>query len=279
MRNNGLEIALGTDLQFGEFQWRSDFNISFIRNRITSLIGDNEVLSIGSNRALQVGHDIGSIWVYKMIGIFQDDKDVPEPLQDIGVRAGDVHYEDVNGDGKIDINDRQIVGSSNPDFFGGWNNTFRWRNFDLTVFLNYTAGQEIYATSRITVERLGQNAVNNIARVAEDRWTGPGTSNTTPRAIYSQAYNLYNSSRWMEDGSFLRLRTVSLGYELPRSLLQRAHIKRLRVYAQADNLWLWTKYSGMDPEVSSNLDPRFIGEDNLVLPQPRTINFGINLNF
>lgn len=279
MRNNGLEIALGTDLQFGEFQWRSDFNISFIRNRITSLIGDNEVLSIGSNRALQVGHDIGSIWVYKMTGIFQDDKDVPEPLQDIGVRAGDVHYEDVNGDGKIDINDRQIVGSSNPDFFGGWNNTFRWRNFDLTVFLNYTAGQEIYATSRITVERLGQNAVNNIARVAEDRWTGPGTSNTTPRAIYSLAYNLYNSSRWMEDGSFLRLRTVSLGYELPRSLLQRAHIKRLRVYAQADNLWLWTKYSGMDPEVSSNLDPRFIGEDNLVLPQPRTINFGINLNF
>lgn len=279
MRNKGLEIALGTDFQFGELQWRSDFNISFIRNRITSLIGNNDVLSIGSNRALQVGYDIGSIWVYKMTGIFQDDKDVPEPLKAIGVRAGDVHYEDVNGDGNIDINDRQIVGSSNPDYFGGWNNTFRWRNFDLTVFFNYSVGQDVYATSRITVERLGQNAVNNIARVAEDRWTGPGTSNTTPRAIYNLAYNLYNSSRWMEDGSFLRLRTVSLGYELPRSLLQRAHIKRLRVYAQADNLWLWTKYSGLDPEVSSNLDPRFIGEDNLVLPQPRTINFGINLNF
>jgi TonB-linked SusC/RagA family outer membrane protein len=279
MRNKGLEIALGTDFQFGELQWRSDFNISFIRNRITSLIGNTDVLSIGSNRALQVGYDIGSIWVYKMIGIFQDDKDVPEPLKAIGVRAGDVHYEDVNGDGNIDIDDRQIVGSSNPDYFGGWNNTFRWRNFDLTVFFNYSVGQEVYASSRVTIERLGQNAVNNVARVAEDRWTGPGTSNTTPRAIYNLAYNLYNSSRWMEDGSFLRLRTVSLGYELPRSLLQRAHIKRLRVYAQADNLWLWTKYSGLDPEVSSNLDPRFIGEDNLVLPQPRAFNLGINLNF
>src|SRR5690606_38558504 len=227
----------------------------------------NDVLSIGSNRALQVGYDIGSIWVYKMTGIYQDDKEVPEPLQKIGVRAGDGKYEDVNGDGNIDINDRQIEGSSNPAFYGGWNNTFRYRNFDLSVFLNYMQGQDVYATYRITIDRLGQNAVNIRESAVKDRWTGPGTSNTTPRAIYNLAYNLYNSSRWMEDGSFLRLRTVSLGYELPKSWLSRAKISRLRVYLQADNLWLLTGYSGLDPEVSSNMDPRFIGEDNLVLPQ------------
>ncbi|SIN71451.1 TonB-linked outer membrane protein, SusC/RagA family [Chitinophaga niabensis] len=279
MLNHGLEAAVNTNFNFGALNWSSDFNISFIKNRITSLIGNTDALSVGANRALQVGHDIGSIWVYKMLGIFQDDKEVPEPLQKIGVRAGDVKYEDLNGDGNIDINDRQIVGSSNPDFYGGWNNTFRYKNFDLSVFLSYTYGQDVYATSRITIERLGQNAVNITKKSAENRWTGPGTSNTTPRAIYSQAYNLYNSSRWMEDGSFIRVRTVSLGYELPGSILSRAKIKRVRVYLQADNLWLFTKYSGMDPEVSSDMDPRFLGEDNLVLPQPRSFNAGINLNF
>lgn len=279
MLNHGLEASVNTNFNFGALNWSTDFNISFIKNRITSLIGNNDVLSIGANRGLQVGYDIGSIWIYKMLGIFQDDKEVPEPLQKIGVRAGDVKYEDLNGDGNIDINDRQIVGSSNPDFYGGWNNTFRYKNFDLSVFLNYTYGQEVYASSRITIERLGQNAVNITKKSAENRWTGPGTSNTVPRAIYNQAYNLYNSSRWMEDGSFLRLRTVSLGYELPASFLSKAKIRRMRVYLQADNLWLLTKYSGMDPEVSSDMDPRFMGEDNLVLPQPRSFNAGINLNF
>lgn len=279
MLNHGLEAAVSTNLTFGKLSWSSDFNIAFVKNRITSLIGNNDVLSIGGNRALQVGYDIGSIWVYRMTGIFQDDKDVPEPLHTIGVRAGDVQYEDVNDDGKIDINDRQIVGSSNPDFYGGWNNTFRYRNFDLSVFLNYMYGQEVYATYRITIDRLGQNAVNVRESVVKDRWTGPGTSNTVPRAIYSHGYNLYNSSRWMEDGSFLRVRTVSLGYELPSSWLSRIKVSRLRLYLQADNLWLLTGYSGLDPEVSANMDPRFIGEDNLVLPQPRSFNAGINLNF
>lgn len=279
MLNHGLEAAVSTNLTFGKLSWSSDFNIAFVKNRITSLIGNNDVLSIGGNRALQVGYDIGSIWVYRMTGIFQDDKDVPEPLHTIGVRAGDVQYEDVNGDGKIDISDRQIVGSSNPDFYGGWNNTFRYRNFDLSVFLNYMYGHEVYATYRITIDRLGQNAVNVRESVVKDRWTGPGTSNTVPRAIYSHGYNLYNSSRWMEDGSFLRVRTVSLGYELPSSWLSRIKVSRLRLYLQADNLWLLTGYSGLDPEVSANMDPRFIGEDNLVLPQPRSFNAGINLNF
>lgn len=279
MRNKGFEAAVSGNYRFGELQWQSDFNISFIRNRITSLIGNTDLLSVGNNRGLQVGQDIGSIWVYKMVGIFQDDKEVPEPQFKTGVRAGDVHYDDINGDGVIDINDRQVVGSSNPDFFGGWNNTFRYRNFDLTLFLNYSYGADVYATSRIMVERLGQNGTNNFKRIAEQRWTGPGTSNTVPRAIYNQAHNLANSSRWLEDGSFLRVRTLSLGYELPNSWLQRAHVKRLRVYAQADNLALWTRYSGLDPEVSSDLDPRFLGEDNLVLPQPRSFNFGINLHF
>ncbi|CAL1517224.1 TonB-dependent receptor [Chitinophaga sp. MM2321] len=279
MLNSGIELGVNTNLNLGAVNWSTDFNISFIKNRITSLIGNSDLLSIGGNRGLKVGEDIGSLWIYKMTGIFQDDKEVPQPLYDIGVRAGDVKYEDVNGDGNIDINDRQIVGSSNPDFYGGWNNTFRYRNFDLSIFLNYAVGADVYATWRINTERLGQNGFNTLEKIANNRWTGPGTSNTVPRAIYNQGYNIYNSSRWMEDGSFLRLRSLSLGYELPATILERVKVKRLRVYAQADNLWLLTRYSGLDPEVNSDMDPRFMGEDNLILPQPRSFNIGINLNF
>ncbi|ATL47791.1 SusC/RagA family TonB-linked outer membrane protein [Chitinophaga caeni] len=279
MLNKGLELGINTNVNFGELNWSSDFNIAFVKNEILSLIGNTDVLSIGSNRGLQVGQDIGSIWVYKMLGIYQDDKDVPQPLYDIGVRAGDVMYEDLNGDGNIDINDRQVVGSSNPAFYGGWNNTFRYKNFDLSVFLNYSAGADVYATWRINTERLGYNAFNNTLKTVKDRWTGPGTSNTTPRAIYGQGYNFYNSSRWLEDGSFLRVRSLSLGYNLPASILQRLKMKQLRIYAQADNLALWTNYSGLDPEVNSSMDPRYIGEDNLILPQPRTFILGVNVSF
>ncbi|SHK85677.1 TonB-linked outer membrane protein, SusC/RagA family [Chitinophaga jiangningensis] len=279
MLNTGVELGLNTNVNLGPVVWNSNFNIAYVKNRITSLIGNTDVLSIGSNRGLKVGEDIGSIWVYKMTGIFQDDKEVPKPLYDIGVRAGDVKYADLNNDGNIDINDRTIVGSSNPDFYGGWNNTFRYRHFDLGVFVNYAVGADVYATWRINAEKLGLSGFNSTLRSVETRWTGPGTSNTTPRAIYNLGYNIYNSSRWLENGSFLRLRSVSLGYNIPTSLLERAHISRLRIYAQADNLWLWTKYSGLDPEVNSNMDPRFLGEDNLILPQPRSFIIGLNLGF
>lgn len=279
MRNKGLELGINTSKRFGDVTWNSDFNISFIRNKILSLIGNENLLSVGNNRGLKVGEDIGSIWVYKMLGLYQDDKEIPQKLYDLGVRAGDIKYEDLNDDGVIDINDRQIVGSSNPDFFGGWNNTFKYKNFDLSLFLTYSSGADVYATWRINAEKLGLSAFNTVEEIAKNRWTGPGTSNTVPRAIYNLGYNIYNSSRWLEDGSFIRVRSLSLGYELPESLLGKAKIKRLRVYAQADNLFLFTKYSGLDPEVSADTDPRFMGEDNLILPQPRSFVLGFNLIF
>jgi hypothetical protein len=212
-----------------------------------------------------------------MLGIYQSDKDVPQSLYAQGVRAGDVKYEDLNGDGNIDINDRLIVGSSNPDFYGGWNNTFTYRNFDLSVFLTYSAGQDVYAPWRVTVSRLGNGYYAFLKDVAEDRWTGPGTSNTVPRAIYGTSYNTYNSTRWLEDGSYVRLRSLSLGYNLPQGLLSRIGLQHARVYLQGDNLFLLTRYSGLDPEVSDNLDPRFMGDDNLVIPQLRTLNVGVNI--
>mgnify|MGYP002619933685 CR=1 FL=1 len=278
MRNTGLEFLVSTNLNFGQLQWTSEFNISFVKNKLTSLIGDDALL-IGANRTLKVGEEVGSHYIYRMLGIYQDDKDVPASFYASGVRAGDVIYEDVDNNGIIDVNDRQIVGSSNPDFYGGWNNSFRYKNFDLNFFFTYSYGSEVYASYRLTTERLGNAFMNIAEKAAKERWTGPGTSNTTPRAIYGYTWNTQNSTRFLEDGSFIRLRSVNLGYTVPASVLSKLRMSRVRVFVQGDNLFLLTNYSGMDPEVTSDFDPQFMSQDNLILPQLRVINFGVNISF
>ncbi|WP_245553357.1 TonB-dependent receptor [Echinicola vietnamensis] len=278
MRNTGLEFLLDYNHRFGELQWQSSFNISFIQNELTSLLGDDPLL-IGANRTLQVGEEVGSFYMYKMLGIFQTDEEVPEPLYEQGVRAGDVHYEDVNGDGIINVDDRQIIGTSNPDFYGGWSNTFQYKNFDLSAFLTFSQGSEIYANWRITTERLGSGRQGFREEPALERWTGPGTSNEVPRAIHGTGYNTYNSSRFLEDASFLRLRTLSLGYSLPQSLLEKLQMSKLRIFVQGENLYLFSNYTGLDPEVSKNYDARYMSDDNMNLPQPRTIRLGLNASF
>ncbi|TZF86291.1 TonB-dependent receptor (plasmid) [Pedobacter sp. BS3] len=278
MRNWGYEFGLNANVNLGPVSWASDFNISFIKNKLTSLIGDDPLL-IGANRVLKVGEEVGSFYIYKQLGIYQYDSEVPQSLYNTGIRAGDVKYDDVDNNGAIDVNDRQVVGSSNPDFFGGWNNTFQYRNFDFSFAVTYSYGAEIYAPWRINVSRLGGTYFPFLESEANGRWTGPGTSNTIPRAISGNTYNTYNSTRYLEDGSYLRMRYVSLGYNLPKKMLTRLKLERLRVYVQADNLFLLTRYSGIDPEVSDNLDPKFIGDDNLVMPQLRSFNLGINLTF
>ena len=278
MRNTGLELAASANLTFGDFAWQSRFNISFVRNKLTSLLGDDNLL-IGSNRVLKVGQPVGSFYIYKQTGIYQSDEEIPESFYDLGVRAGDLRYADVNGDGLINVDDRQIVGNSNPDLFGGWNNAFSWKGFDLNIFLTYMEGNQIYAEWKKRVSRLGNGMEGMLQSVADQRWTGPGTSNSVPRAIYGQPWNEYNSTRYLEDGSFIRLRSLSLGYSFSQGLLSKLSIDQLRVYVQGDNLFLLTNYSGIDPEVSDNLDPRYFGVDNFILPQLRSINVGINLTF
>jgi hypothetical protein len=242
------------------------------------LLGNQDLL-IGANRVLRVGSEVGSFYVYKQLGIYQSNDEVPQPLYNTGIRAGDIKYDDIDKNGNIDVNDRQIVGSSNPRFFGGWDNSFAWKNFDFNFSFTYSYGAEIYAPWRINVTRLGGTYFPFLQEEALKRWTGPGTSNTVPRAISGNTYNTYNSTRYLENGSYLRMRNISLGYNLPRSILKRMRLERLRLYAQTDNLFLITNYSGIDPEVSDNLDPKFLGDDNLVMPQLRTFNIGFNLTF
>lgn len=275
LENKGFEFSLNTHFNLGELQWNSQFNIATNKNQITSLNGEDGAISIGGNKALEVGKEIGSWYIFEMEGIYQYDGEVPQQLYDLGVRAGDVKWRDLDGNNVINDNDRVVMGSPTPDFYGGWNNTFKYKGFQLDVFTTFSYGNDVYATwKKNGTAMLGYtNAI--LEDYANNRWTGPGTSTEIPRAIWSyNNYNSYNSNRWLEDGSYLRLRTLTLSYNFKPEFLG---LDNLRVYAQGDNLLLFTKYSGWDPEVNVDLDPRYLGEDNYSVPQPKTISVGVNI--
>lgn len=278
MRNIGAELTINTHFNFGPLSWLSQFNIATNRNKLTELLGDDKPISIGANRALQVGKEVGAFYLFIMDGIYQYDGEVPAEQYAQGIRAGDVKWRDVDDNNLINDNDRQVIGSSNPYFSGGWNNTFRYKGVSLDVFFTYMYGNDVYAAWKINTSKLGhKNGV--LAEEARNRWTGPGSTDLHPRSVSGDTNNTRNSDRWLEDGSFLRLRSLTLSYTFPEKISRRLAMKSLRVYFQGDNLWLVTRYSGWDPEVSNNLDPRFMGVDNFSVPQPRMFCFGLNVTF
>ena len=277
MRNYGVEFSVNGHLNLGKVNWTSSFNISHNKNKLTKLLGD-DLLPIGANRALKVGSELGSFYLFKMDGIYQYDGEVPQPQYDLGVRAGDVKWRDLDGNGIINDNDRILTGSSNPDFSGGWNNTFKYKGFQLDVFFTYMYGNDVYAEWAITASKPGYRMAI-LEHVAEGRWTGPGSTDIYPRAINSIDNNAKNSTRFLEDGSFIRLRSLTFSYTFKEALLKKIRLKGLRLYAQGDNLLLFSKYSGWDPEVSKNMDPQYFGVDLYGVPPSRSVNFGINLSF
>ena len=280
MRNDGIELTVGSDISSGEFRWRGGFNISFIKNRLTALIAD-EVLKTGSYHALKVGEEVGSFYMIKMLGIYQSDDEVPAAQYAQGVRAGDVKYEDVNGDGDIDtVNDSQFVGSANPLFTGGLSSRFTWKGFDLSFLLSFSYGNKIYQTWTGGL-RLGNGLWPSQESEALARWTGPGTSNSVPRAIYGMTWNStkFISTRYLHDGSYLRCKSLSLGYTLPSYAVRRIGFNELKVCFSADNLFLLSPYRYIDPEVTTSLNATKYGTDCMWLPQPRTFSFGIKAKF
>ena len=287
MRNKGLEFAIGGNLGKHDFHWKGDFNISFVRNKLTALIGDDEVLRTDDYHALKVGEEVGSFYMIKMLGIYQSDDEVPAYLyNNYGVRAGDVIYEDISGpDGKPDgdINsayDSQFVGSPNPKFTGGLNNSFTYKGLDFNVFFTFSYGAKLYEywTGGL---RLGNGNWPAQESEALARWTGPGTTNTTPRAIYGYTWNstMFKTTRFLHDASYLRLRSLSVGYTLPKKFTQRIGIDKLRVYVQGDNLWLFSPFRFLDPEVNTSMNATKMGLDCMWIPQPRSITFGVSLKF
>lgn len=316
LKNSGIELGIDAKVLTGPFKWTMGANISFVKNKLLSLYDNTDmyiVPSSGSNllggqmHALINGKSIGSFYMYEQLGIYQYDADVPVKLQAKGVRAGDLIYRDVNNDGDITEADRLYVGKATPDYYGGLTSNFSYKGIELNIFGQFSRGNMIMASWRGAngtegTDHLG-NALANVRladgtsvtqfmgiseHAATTYWHGPGTSNTTPRPIrqgafsgYSYGYNNLTSTRFLEDGSYFKIRTVTLAYNLPAALTQKWLITNARVFCSVDNLFTSTKYSGYDPEqtFSSNPGDSNYGVDFGLQSALRTVLFGVNIKF
>ena len=277
LKNTGIEIGLFTKPISNEnFEWNLDIIFSHIKNEIVTL-PDSEDINVGFAHILREGESIGSFFLLKQLGIYQNNDDVPSSLFEQGVRAGDIIYEDLNNDGLINADDRQIVGNAFPDFYGGITNTIRYKNFDFTIFSNFSVGHDLYANYRRGLDNFG-NLFNKRVEAIENRWTGPGTSTTIPRAIANDVYNNQNSTRFLEDASFFRLKTLTIGYTIPFKETQNT-FERLRIFLTANNLFTITNYSGLDPETSDSIENNNFGIDQRSAPLLQTFSIGFNINF
>lgn len=285
VQNRGIELSINTENIRGAFTWNTSFNVSYNQNRILKL---NDTIplytgSIGLNQNLSIqhpgGYPINTFYGFVTNGIFQSPKDVEDyavqvPGADPNNRTspGDIRFRDLNNDGKIDDDDRTFLGNPNPRFLFAMNNSFAWKGFDLSIFLQGITGNHIFNANRIYQEGMAV-AVNQTTAVL-DRWTGPNTSNSMPRAVFNDPNkNTRVSDRFVEDGSYLRIKNITFGYTLSPRLAARMKMQSARLYLSGQNLLTFTRYTGFDPEVPAN------GIDLNVYPVTRTISAGINISF
>ncbi|WP_218124195.1 SusC/RagA family TonB-linked outer membrane protein [Chitinophaga filiformis] len=262
--NKGFELGINTtNIRSRNFIWQTGFNIARNINRIEKL--NIPIDASYSVERMAQGYPMHSFYVYRQL--YVDSK------------TGDAVYEDVNKDGKITAADRQMTGQATPKFFGGLNNNVSYKGFDLTVFFNFQWGNKVYNSNRFFHESGGtrddRRAIN---KNQLNRWQKPGDVTDVPRiTTIGNNYALNPVSRFLEDGSFLRLSSLTLGYTVPALIAKRIHASNIRFYVSSTNLWLLKKYKGPDPEVNVTSDPNVQGYDLGTPPQPRTVQFGLNL--
>lgn len=303
LENKGLEFALNTVNAQGPLRWESDLVLSMNRNVVTRLKSDNSIIDRQINffdtatRTI-VGEPVGQLFGYVADGVFVDAEDIRnhavqndavDPVA--GVWVGDIKFKDINNDGVIDEKDRTILGDPMPDFQYGVTNRLYYKNFDFSVFLNGNYGNKIFNQVRRQNEdpasdfgmlasvfdyaRLDPYATD--ANVDDVVVNNPET--TVPRISSSDPNNNQRpSSRFVEDGTYLRIQNITLGYTLPNDLASRFSLRNLRLYASVENLYTFTSYSGYDPEIGSQTsDPLLMGIDNGRYPSQRIFTLGINV--
>jgi hypothetical protein len=271
MQNKGLEFNIKTvNVDKGGFKWTTDFNITKIDNKITGLYDTLTVLP-GRNldEQIRIGHPFNSIYVAQYAGV--------NPATGRAMwydNAGNIIYRIA---GNIDSYSK-IIGSQIPNLFGGLTNDFSYKGFDLSVLFSYEYGRTAFNGQSSFMSENGGRAFNTLRSVYENRWTTPGQITSVPRPINGNAEVLGSGitagSRMYEDASYIRLKTISLGYTLPKALTSKLKVASIRLYLQAYNLYTWTKWTGFDAEWLN------LGNgNNGIVPQPRTIVGGIKLGF
>ena len=226
-----------------------------------------------------VGEPLGVFYGYQVQGIFQSASEVAQAARQNNAAPGDIRFRDLNGDNVINDKDRTVIGNPNPKAIGGVTNTFGYKGLELSVFFQGSFGNDIYNQNRETIEGM-RDPLNQTTAVL-NRWTPTNTNTNIPRAVRNDPNgNARYSDRFLEDGSYVRLKNLTLGYTVPGTLSKRAAISSLRVYVTGQNLITWTKYSGYDPEVSSDpFSTTGLGRDFGVYPQSRTYTVGLNASF
>lgn len=301
VRNDGLELSLSTlNYDAHGFRWSTDFNIAFNKNKVLELAENQYALTSAArfdqsynsqpSYIAKVGMSMGMMYGYLYEGTYKYDdfirsgnsytlkSNVPHFASESNTQPGMPKYKDVNADGVIDSRDRTIIGRGLPVHTGGFTNNFAYKGFDLSVFFQWSYGNDIMNANKLFFENGAyKKDLNQYASYA-DRWTPENPESNMPAATKSSSNNVI-SSRIIEDGSFLRLKTVTLGYTLPKAVITKAGLSNARVYLAAQNLWTWTNYSGYDPEVSVRNSALTPGLDFSSYPRAFTFSLGVNLGF
>ncbi len=281
VRNTGLELAGEYRQLTGEFTYSIGGNVAFLSNELISLGNGGTPIPTGflqqANGFISltdVGQPIASFYGFKTDGIFQDAEEVAaHAFQSDRTAAGDIRFVDINGDGIINDLDRTLIGSPIPDLTYGFNLSAGYKGFDFSVFFQGVYGNEIYrGFSRLDFENV------NLPVSRLNRWTGPGSTNTEPRVVTGDPnQNARVSDYFVEDGSFMRIKTLQFGYSLPQSLLQNLRVSKARIYFSGQNVFTFTKYSGLDPEIGTR-GPLELGIDRGFYPQARVWLGGIDIS-
>ena len=299
LRNRGVDLSVTTNnFQSADkgFSWTTTLNVSAYRSEITELglgkpFNGQGIRGGSSLTRFDIGQPLGAFYGFVADGIIQTADELnalnanaklktgnpAASYQSSGTAPGDIKFKDVNGDGVVNDDDRAFIGNPNPKFTYGLNNTFTYGGFDLNVFLQGSQGNDVYNLNRYYLEG-GLAAASNAGTIALERWTGPGTSNSVPRAVFNDPnQNNRVSSHYLENGSYMRVKLLTLGYTLPQSVLTTLHSQRIRVYVSAQNLATITKYTGFDPELGNQGNS--LGVDRGIYPQARVFLAGLNIGF
>lgn len=284
--NKGFEFTIDyTPIQTRNFIWQTNFNFSKVKNEIVDL-GDQSAFMAGTNGngylsvktyRIDEGLPLGTMWGYKCLGIWQESEETEAAVY--GLAPGDYKYEDVNNDGAINLDDDgQAIGDANPSFTWGWNNNFSYKNFDLNITLMGMHGQDVYNLARACMSTVHADSRTIMLKgPATDYWTEDNPDAEFKNIHSTSDTKVLNSTTWIEDGSWIKVKYIGLTYHLPKDLIK---IGELAVSLSAEELWTITKYKGLDPEVSaSTTSDEWGGCDFGTQPIPTAITFGVSLDF
>ena len=281
VENKGVEISLNHPGRIGKVDYRFGLNFTKVNNEMTDITIGSGNQEFGGISKAKIGYPIGSFFLVKTDGIFNSAAEVQAHSKDgqliqPNTQPGDIRFVDFSGDGQINNDDQQYVGSPFPDFSVGFNGSFEWNNFDANFFIDGVFGNKIYSKQRFWLEKMVE--VVNFSTDVLDAWTENNHSDF-PRFTFSDPNsNNRESDRWLENGSYVRLKRVELGYTFPRSIISELGVESLRVYCSGENLLTLTDYSGFNPDIGGGALSRGI-DNSTIHPLSRTFLIGLNLKF